>query len=68
MKGDKGEFFPFRQLTYAEALTVIARISGIEETSSTSARWTPYLDYVKKLNILNGTDIHEGTMEETITR
>lgn len=68
MKGDKGNFFPFRKLNNAEAITVIARIAGIKDTTTSSARWTPYLDYVKKLWILNGTDIHEGTMEKTITR
>lgn len=68
MKWDKGEFFPFRQLNNAEAITIIARIAGIKDTTSSSARWTPYLDYVKKLGILNGTDIHEGTMEKVITR
>lgn len=68
MKWDKGEFFPFRQLNNAEAITIIARIAGIKDTTTWSARWTPYLNYVKKLGILNGTDIHEGTMEKTITR
>ena len=68
MKGDKGEFFPFRKLNNAEAITLIARIAGIKDTTTSSARWTAYLNYVKKLGILNGTDIHEGTMEKTITR
>ena len=68
MKGDKGEFFPFRRLNNAEAITIIARIAGIKDTTTSSAWWTPYLDYVKKLGILNGTDIHEGTMEKVITR
>lgn len=68
MKGDKGEFFPFRNLTNAEAITVIARIAGIQDTSTTSARWSPYLAYVKQLWILNGTDIYESTMDKVITR
>ena len=68
MKGDKGEFFPLRKLNNAEAITIIARISGIKDTTTSSARWTPYLNYVKKLGILSGTDIHEETMEKTITR
>ena len=49
MKGDKGNFFPFRKLNNAEAITVIARIAVIKDTTTSSARWTPYLDYVKKL-------------------
>lgn len=68
MKWDKGDFFPLRKLNNAEAITMIARISGIKDTTTSSAWWTPYLDYVKKLWILSGTDIHEETMEKTITR
>ncbi len=68
MQGDKGEFFPFRKLKNAEALTVLARITGIKDSTSSSARWTPYLEYVKKLHILDETQIDETTMETTITR
>lgn len=68
MKGDKGQFFPLRKLTNAEAITVIARITGIKDTNSSSAWWTPYLNHVKKLNILNGMNIDEHTMDSSISR
>jgi hypothetical protein len=68
MKGNEGLFAPINNLTYAEAITVMARISGMKNTETTSARRTPYLEYIKRINILQGTNINESTMETKITR
>jgi hypothetical protein len=68
MKGNKWLFTPTNNLSYAEAITVIARIADIENTTTQYARRTPYLTYVKNLGILKGTNINESTMENKITR
>lgn len=68
MKGHEGLFSPFANLTYAEAITVIARMANIKNTETTSARRTPYLTYIKNINILSKTNINENTMETKITR
>ena len=68
MKGNKWLFSPNNNLTYAEAITVIARIAGIQNTTTAYARRTPYLKYVKNLWILKNTNINESTMENKITR
>ena len=68
MKGNEGEFSPFRQLSYAEAITIIARLTNIRSTTSTSAWRTPYLEHVKKLGILKGMNMDESNMETKITR
>lgn len=68
MKGNKWIFAPTNNLSYAEAITVIARIAGIQNTTTQYARRTPYLTYVKNLGILKETNINESTMETKITR
>ena len=68
MKGNKWLFSPTNNLSYAEAITVIARIAGIENTTTQYARRTPYLTYVRNLWILKNTNISESTMENKITR
>jgi len=68
MKGNKWLFMPINNLSYAEAITVIARIAGIENITTQYARRTPYLSYVKNLWILKNTNISENTMENKITR
>lgn len=67
MKGHNGEFFPFRKLTKAEALTVLARITGIQDSTSLSAWWTPYLTHMRKFGILS-KDYNETTMDHVISR
>ncbi len=68
MKWNEWEFSPFRQLSYAETITIIARLTWIKNTTSTSAWRTPYLNHVKKLWILKWMNMDESNMEKKITR
>jgi hypothetical protein len=68
MKWNKWLFTPTNNLTYGQAVTIIARIAGIKNTTSASARRTPYLNYVRNIWILKWTNINESTMEKKITR
>ena len=68
MKWNNSLFSPTKNLTYAEAITVIARIAWIKNTNTKYAWRTPYLSYVKNLWILKNTNINENTMENKITR
>lgn len=68
MKWDAWEFFPLRQLTKAEALTVIARIIGIKDTTTTSTWRAPYRDYIQQFDITEGLRIDESVMDDAISR
>ena len=68
MRWNKWIFSPKNTLSYAQTVTIIARISWIKDTSTSSARRTPYFNHVKKLWIIKNININESNMENKISR